>query len=238
MDLVSISENLAEQLDRLPFSHPVAHVYNPLRYAWEPHRQYLSRYGAPGKRTVFLGMNPGPWGMTQTGVPFGEVAVVRDWLQITDPVTQPAGGHPKKPVLGLECRRSEVSGRRLWGMIKEIFETPERFFRENLVINYCPLLFLDAGGANLTPDKLAAAERTALSAACDDALRRMIEYLKPEHVVGVGNFATAQAEMALQGLPVRISKILHPSPSSPAANRGWQEAALKQLAAAGVAFVP
>jgi single-strand selective monofunctional uracil DNA glycosylase len=176
--------------------------------------------------------------MTQTGVPFGEVAVVRDWLKITDPVMRPAGEHPKKPVLGLECRRSEVSGRRLWGMIKEVFETPQRFFRENLVINYCPLLFLDAGGANLTPDKLAAAERAMLSAACDHALRRMIQFLQPEHVVGVGNCAAAQAEIALHGLPVKIVKILHPSPSSPAANRGWQEAALKQLAESEVAFVP
>ena len=34
------------------------------------------------KRVVFLGMNPGPFGMAQVGVPFGEVAAVRDWLRI------------------------------------------------------------------------------------------------------------------------------------------------------------
>ncbi|WP_243374974.1 uracil-DNA glycosylase family protein [Geotalea sp. SG265] len=238
MNLITISEALAEQLDRLEFSSPIAHVYNPLRYAWRPHREYLSRYGASGKKVVLLGMNPGPWGMTQTGVPFGEVTVVRDWLQIVDPVDRPHGEHPKKPVLGLECRRSEVSGKRLWGLIRDRFHTPERFFRHYFVLNYCPLLFLDGCGANLTPDKLPPGERRAVSGACDQALRRMIEYLQPEYVIGVGNFAAAQAESALQGLPVTIARILHPSPSSPAANRGWSEAALRQLAEAGVPFQP
>lgn len=238
MDLLSISEILAEQLDRLEFSRPVTHVYNPLRYAWRPHREYLSRYGGTGKKAVLVGMNPGPWGMTQTGIPFGEVAVVRDWLKIVDPVERPELEHPKKPVQGLDCRRSEVSGKRLWGMIRERFETPGLFFRDYFVLNYCPLLFLDSQGANLTPDKLAAAERQALMRACDQALRHMIEYLKPEFVIGVGNFAAIQAETALQGLPVNVSKILHPSPSSPAANRGWGDVALRQLSEAGIGFQP
>lgn len=238
MNLVTISEGLAEELDRLDFSSPVAHVYNPLRYAWRPHRAYLSRYGASGKQAVLLGMNPGPWGMAQTGIPFGEVTVVRDWLQITDSVERPRDEHPKKPVLGLGCRRSEVSGKRLWGLIRDRFQTPERFFRRHFVLNYCPLLFLERNGANLTPDKLPSDERRAVSAACDQALRQTIEYLRPEYVIGVGNFAAAQAESALQGLPVTVVRILHPSPSSPAANRGWSEVALRQLAEAGVPFLP
>lgn len=238
MDIVTVSEALAEQLDRLEFSGQVAHVYNPLRYAWRPHREYLRRYGATGKKAVFLGMNPGPWGMTQTGVPFGEVTVVRDWLQITEPVERPGREHPKKPVQGLNCRRSEVSGKRLWGLIRERFQTPDRFFREHFVINYCPLLFLDGNGANLTPDKLPAAERRRLMDACDQALRQMIELLSPDFVVGVGNFAAIQAEAVLQGLPVKVSRILHPSPASPAANKGWQELALRQLVESGIPFLP
>ena len=238
MNLLSISETLAEKLDRLEFSRPVAHVYNPLRYAWQPHREYLNRYGGTGKKAVLVGMNPGPWGMTQTGVPFGEVAVVRDWLRIADPVERPGLEHPKKPVQGLNCPRSEVSGKRLWGMIRERFETPAQFFKDYLVLNYCPLLFLDAQGTNLTPDKLPSVERHALEDACNGALRHMIEYLKPEFVVGVGNFAAIQAETALQGLPVNVTKILHPSPSSPAANRGWSEVALRQLSEAGIGFQP
>lgn len=183
-------------------------------------------------------MNPGPWGMAQTGVPFGEVAIVRDWLKIVEPIGKPEGEHPKKQVTGLACRRSEVSGKRLWGMIQDRFGTPASFFDQHFVLNYCPLLFLDKNGANLTPDKLPAGERRDLVAACDQALRRMIVFLAPEVVVGVGNFAAVQAETALQGLPVRITRILHPSPASPAANRGWQEIALRQLEEAGIPFQP
>jgi single-strand selective monofunctional uracil DNA glycosylase len=238
MDLLSASEALAEQLDRLEFSRPVVHVYNPLRYAWRPHREYLNRFGGCSKKAVFVGMNPGPWGMAQTGVPFGEVTVVRDWLQITEPVERPGGEHPKKPVQGLNCHRSEVSGKRLWGLMRDRFHTPDSFFRHYFVLNYCPLLFLDGNGANLTPDKLPASERRSLVAVCDQALCSMIQYLQPEYVVGVGNFAAVQAATALQGLPVRVTRILHPSPASPAANRGWQEAALQQLTEAGIPFAP
>ena len=238
MDLVKISKNLAEELDQLKFSPPVVHVYNPLRYAWKPHQEYLTRYGSSGKTAVLVGMNPGPWGMAQTGVPFGEVAVVRDWLQITGAVDSPANEHPKKRVEGLACRRSEVSGKRLWGMIRERFIDPACFFSDFFVLNYCPLLFLNGQGVNLTPDKLPGAERGSLLKACDLALRYSVEHLQPEYVIGVGNFAAVQAEIALQGVPVTITKILHPSPSSPAANRGWQEVALRQLTESGIQFQP
>ena len=32
------------------------------------------------KKLIFVGMNPGPFGMVQCGVPFGEIAAVRDWM--------------------------------------------------------------------------------------------------------------------------------------------------------------
>jgi single-strand selective monofunctional uracil DNA glycosylase len=57
------AEELRDRVERLAFSAPVTHVYNPLVYASEPHRKYLSRWGATHKKAVFLGMNPGPWGM-------------------------------------------------------------------------------------------------------------------------------------------------------------------------------
>ncbi|NXW95388.1 SMUG1 glycosylase, partial [Alopecoenas beccarii] len=92
-----------------PFGAPVAHVYRPLQYAWRPHRRFVRRYLRTPKRVLFLGMNPGPFGMAQTGVPFGEVWHVREWLRVTGAVTKPPGEHPKRPVLGLSCRRAEVS---------------------------------------------------------------------------------------------------------------------------------
>lgn len=233
-DLESIAAELNSEVSKLSFGPPVSHVYNPLDYAWEVHAEYLRRYGEGPREVFLLGMNPGPWGMAQTGVPFGEVAAVRDWLELERPVRRPVNEHPKRPVLGLECQRSEVSGRRLWGWARESFVTPARFFRTFFVGNYCPLQFLEASGRNLTPDKLKTIEQQPLYQACDRALRSSVAVLRPRIVVGVGAFAEKRARTVLGEDGPLIGRILHPSPASPAANRGWAEAASRQLAELGV----
>ena len=232
LQLIAAAQELSAQVGRMRFAAPVAHVYNPLAYAWAAHEKYLRQFGGGRKRVVFLGMNPGPFGMAQTGVPFGEVAAARDWLKISAPVSRPANEHPKRPVQGFDCPRSEVSGRRLWDLFAKRFGTPEKFFAQHFVTNYCPLAFLLPTGSNLTPDKLPAAEQERLFAACDAHLRRVLEILEPEWLIGVGAFALARGEAASGG--VKLGKILHPSPASPAANRGWAEAATKQLGDLGV----
>ncbi len=232
--LARISRRLSGTLAGLQFGPPVSHVYNPLDYARQPHEEYLRRFAAGRGRVVLVGMNPGPWGMAQTGVPFGEVELVRDWLGIRAAVGRPEREHPKRSVEGFACRRREVSGRRLWGWARDRFGTPRRFFARFFVANYCPLLFLEASGRNLTPDRLPAAARGSLLAACDDALRAAIEVLEPRLVVGVGGFAEARIAAALAGLAVPTGRILHPSPASPAANRGWRQAAERQLEALGI----
>jgi len=118
------TSELCSALEPLAFGAPVTHVYNPLAYARAPHDAYLARYGATPKRVVYLGMNPGPFGMAQTGVPFGEVALVRDWLGIQAAVDKPVPEHPKRPIEGFACVRSEVSGARLWGALKQRYGTP------------------------------------------------------------------------------------------------------------------
>ena len=214
---------------------PVTHVYNPLSYAWSAHRQYLERYGCNLEmEVILLGMNPGPWGMAQTGVPFGEVTLVRQWLGIEAEIERPEDEHPKRRVEGFDCHRSEVSGRRLWGWAKEQFGTPQEFFRRFFVANYCPLMFLEASGRNRTPDRLPAAEREPLIEACDEALRRTVDVCEPRFVVGVGRFAEQRARQALQGVSVQIGRILHPSPASPAANRNWQDQARAELGQMGI----
>ena len=232
--LVRIACELREDVAGLQFSSPVCHVYNPLLYAWNLHRDYLRIAGTSNPEVLLLGMNPGPWGMAQTGVPFGEVAAVRDWLGLAGAVGRPVNEHPKRPVSGLECARSEVSGRRFWGWAAQAFNTPAEFFTTFFVGNYCPLQFLEAGGRNLTPDKLRADERRPLFAACDRALRRTVEVLEPRYVVGVGVFAEQRARTVLGDDGPVIGRILHPSPASPAANRGWAEAATRQLLELGV----
>ncbi len=232
--LTEIGQQLTERLATLRFAPPVEAVYNPLEYAAEPHREYNRRFGAGPKAALLLGMNPGPWGMAQTGIPFGEIGAVRDWLGIEGTVHKPPAEHPRRPILGFACTRSEVSGRRLWGWAAARLGSPERFFQHFFVANYCPLIFLEASGRNRTPDKLPAIERDPLFAACDTALRKTVAALAPRWVLGVGRFAEGRARRALEGLDVRIGGILHPSPASPAANAGWAEAVEAQLAGLGI----
>lgn len=229
---IEAAKQLCTAVSRLEFAPPVTHVYNPLEYAWDAHCQYL-RLCPRGVNVLFLGMNPGPWGMAQTGVPFGQVAAVRDWLKIDAEISKPENEHPKRPVEGLSCGRSEVSGERLWGLFAERFGTPKKFFKDHFVANYCPLVFMEATARNRTPDKLQAFERQPLDQACDVHLARLIEILKPRKLVGVGAYAE-QCLRRVIGDRLPISRILHPSPASPAANRGWGQAATKQMTEAGI----
>jgi single-strand selective monofunctional uracil DNA glycosylase len=229
--LVKSIQKLSRQVDGLSFKPPVTHVYNPLGYAWETHEQYLTRYAGEGQ-ILLVGMNPGPFGMAQTGVPFGDISSVRDWLGIMGGIGQPPHVHPKRPVQGFSCPRSEVSGRRLWGWAQERFGSPERFFRHFFILNYCPLAFMEETGRNRTPDKLAAEEREALFRICDRSLREVSGLLRPSLLVGIGVFAQKRAQSALPGH--RVERILHPSPASPLANRGWAAKAEEQLSALGL----
>lgn len=234
MSPIQISRALVADLDGLAFAAPVTHVYNPLRYARRPHEAYLKRFGSGRKEVLLVGMNPGPFGMAQTGVPFGDVSMVRDWMGIEEPVGKPDPEHPKRPVLGFDCPRSEVSGTRLWGWVRDRFETPERFFERFFVWNYCPLSFMEASGRNRTPDKLPPEERIPLFSACDRALVRMVRTLEPRWVVGIGKFAEDRVKSALEDSEATIGRILHPSPASPAANKNWAGAAEAALAQLGI----
>jgi single-strand selective monofunctional uracil DNA glycosylase len=234
--LVPVARRLAIAAGELRFDPPVAFVYNPLVYAREPHELYLERWGSRPRELLFVGMNPGPFGMMQTGVPFGEVGMVRDWLGIEASVGRPPREHPRRPVEGFACRRSEVSGARLWGWARSRFASPERFFARAFVWNWCPLGFLDAGGRNLTPDKLPRHERMAVERVCDAALAEVVEALGVRQVIAVGAVAEAAVRRAVgnSGGGLSIVRIPHPSPASPAANRGWDALVETALAAAGV----
>ena len=214
--ILAATRRLRRELSGLRFRAPVRYVYDPLDHARRGHDAYVKTWGDSRRRVVFLGMNPGPFGMVQTGVPFGDVACVRDWLLIEAKIESPAQQHPKRPILGFDCPRSEVSGTRLWGAIAAHFGTPQRFFADHFIANYCPLAFVEASGRNRTPDKLPAAERCPLYAACDRHLRRVVRLLEPEWVVGIGAFAESRAREVLADT-VNIGRVLHPSPANPRA---------------------
>lgn len=232
--LMDASDRLCEQVDRLSFASPVAYVYNPLRYAREAVEEYILRYARARRDVFFLGMNPGPFGMAQTGIPFGEIEAVTSWMNIRTPIGKPKKEHPKRPILGFECTRSEVSGRRLWGYFQERCGTAQAFFSVCYVANYCPLVFLEDGGRNRTPDKLKKSEKDRLHAICDEHLREIVTILKPKLIVGVGLFAKVQAQKVIDDPSIQITSVLHPSPASPAANRGWAKQAERELQAAGL----
>lgn len=234
--LVAAAKTLRDEVDELAFTAPVTHVYNPLQYAWRAHRAYLLRTNPRGVEVLFLGMNPGPWGMAQTGVPFGEIDAVNNWIGITERVERPDHEHPKRPVEGFACRRSEVSGRRLWGLFRERFVDADAFFQNHFVANYCPLVFMEQSARNRTPDKLPAEQRDRLADVCDRHLQTLIELLRPKHVVGVGAYAEQCLGRTVQVIEseAQLTRILHPSPASPAANRDWPGTVTRQLQQAGI----
>jgi single-strand selective monofunctional uracil DNA glycosylase len=236
--VVAVAAELRDRVDELDFGPSVPWVYNPLNYAWQTHEQYLRRYANETCQVLFLGMNPGPWGMAQTGVPFGEVSTVVDFLGIDGAVSKPRREHPKRPIEGLGCKRSEVSGQRLWGLFKSRYKKAEKFFMQHFVANYCPLVFMEESAKNLTPDKLPGTVRKPLEGICDVHLAKLIEALSPQWVIGIGGFAEDCAKRVLAarlaGSSLKTGRILHPSPASPAANRDWAGTATKQLIELGI----
>ena len=231
-ELLAAASRLRRELRGIRFGPPVSHVYDPLDYARRGYERYVRAFANAPKRVLFVGMNPGPFGMAQTGVPFGDVPMVRGWLGIEARIGRPAREHPKRPVEGFACPRSEVSGTRFWGSLAERFGEPERFFAEHFVANYCPLAFIEASGRNRTPDKLPERERAPLFAACDAHLVRVARALEPEWVIGIGAFAESRAKIALEG--VRIGRITHPSPANPRAQKDWGGTLARELSALGV----
>jgi single-strand selective monofunctional uracil DNA glycosylase len=229
--LITAADTLRKNLRGLTFPVPVTHTYNPLEHAWETHCQYLEKYGNGPKRVLFLGMNPGPYGMVQTGVPFGEIPHVRDWLRISGPVGKPENEHPKRPVQGFDCPRSEVSGRRLWGLFAERYPKAQDFFADHFVANYCPLVWMKDTGANLTPDKIPAAALAPVEEHCQTHLHTILKILEPRYLIGVGTYAEKKLAAAAKDLQLtaKVGRILHPSPASPAANRDFAGTALRQL---------
>ena len=243
-ELIAAAQRLDSAVRTLKFAVPVTHVYNPLDYAWRAHELYLRRYGTTPKRVIFLGMNPGPFGMAQTGIPFGQIPAVRDWMGIQAKIDKPKHEHPKRPVLGFDCHRSEVSGERLWGLFAKRFGTADKFFRDHIVMNYCPLAFLEESGRNRTPDKLPPREREKLFAACDGHLREVVRILEPEWLIGVGDFAMKRALSVSRefkppvkcqcGSHLGLGQILHPSPACPASNDNWAGKVIRQLQQLGI----
>ncbi|XP_050590337.1 single-strand selective monofunctional uracil DNA glycosylase [Bombus affinis] len=233
--LLSVEHNLAAELRKITFRLPVEYVYSPLEYAFNIHTMYVQKYCNTVKKILFLGMNPGPWGMSQTGVPFGEISMVRDWLKICGHVGKPAKEQPNRKVTGFQCTRSEISGKRLWGLFQELCKSPEKFFEHAYIHNYCPIALMNKKGCNITPAEIKGPEIQILHSACDKALADAIKILKVEIIIGIGGYAEKRAQLVVQSskLPVKVLCLPHPSPRA-VNNKNWSEKATQKLSEFGL----
>jgi single-strand selective monofunctional uracil DNA glycosylase len=218
---VRLRDDCDAYADRIVEDGLVDCVYNPLRYAWDIHETYLRMAAIGAAETILLGMNPGPHGMGQMGIPFAATSMVRDVLGISSvPVDQPRRLHPKRPVEGLEWKREEVSGTRLWGLLADKYGDSSRILSKVFLLNHCPLMLLQGErGTNVTPDKISGDTMRDLLLRCDEHLREVVGILGVKRVIGVGAFATKRAKAALLSEDIDIDSCWHPSPASPLANR-------------------
>lgn len=214
------TRKISNRVNQLQFDNKVEWVYNPLDYAWNVHSEYLTRFGTGPKRAVFLGMNPGPWGMAQTGVPFGDTTIAGDWLGLRGlPIGTPEEERPDRPVIGWDLERQEGSGQRLFGFFRKEMGSLPAFFQNNFVLNYLPLVMFNADGKNVTPARLLKADRLKVFEACDPYLQAMVDYYQPEVLVGIGKFALRRLEANFSDTAYTVVDIPHPSPASPIATR-------------------
>ena len=66
--VLQIETEQCRLLSNVRFNDKVSYIYNPLEYAHETHSYYVKKYCNSYKTILFLGMNPGPFGMAQNGV--------------------------------------------------------------------------------------------------------------------------------------------------------------------------
>ena len=220
-----LRDDVEKFADSLVKEGSVDAVYNPLAYAWEPHRAYLELASGGGAKTLLLGMNPGPHGMGQMGIPFAATSVVRELLKITNlEVGQPRKPHPKRPISGLDWPKEEVSGTRLWSLLANEYGSAESIFKSVFLLNHCPLmLFSGERATNITPDKITGPTTKALLERCDEHLREVVDIMQIERVIGVGRYSEKRALNALSGIDISVTTCWHPSPASPLANRNKGE---------------
>lgn len=232
-----LEQQLSYALRNVPLPSEVVAMYDPIEYARELHLAYMERFLNGPKPVLFLGMNPGPWGMCQTGVPFGHVPSVRDWMQLRGEVLKPLGELAIRPVEGLQCTRSEQSGSRWWGLFQDVCGTPERFFRNCFVYNICPLAFFKASGANVTPAELKGSKAQIKQISCD-YLVRALELIQPTIVVSVGRYVddcvkALVKQRRLDPNRMQFKYMPHPSPRS-LNNTDWPQKARRWLEENGV----
>lgn len=213
-DLLTLDKQTIKKMDVLKFDKKkVQYVYNPVDYAYAGYSRYVRKYLKSSKKILFVGLNPGPYGMCQTGIPFGDVSTVKEWMELEMDISKPLDECPKKPVDGLKCTTVEQSGKRFWGFFKKKCGAADNFFRNAFVINYCPIAFFDRSGKNVTPNELEVSSREELEKICDEYLEKVVEMVKCEIIICVGRYAEHKVKsIFIDNSEINILYMKHPSP--------------------------
>ncbi|KAF7991960.1 hypothetical protein HCN44_010761 [Aphidius gifuensis] len=221
-NLLNIELNLSINLDKLNYNNPIDYIYCPIIYAKTVHFNYLNKYCRDKKNIMILGMNPGPWGMSQTGVPFGEINIVIDWLKINGHIDKPKRQHEQRQVDGFSCKRSEISGRKFWSLFKKLSNNPDTFFRHCFLRNFFkPTIIIII---------IAGPEQKKLQEFCDQALIEVIKILDVKVIIGVGRFSEQRAKKVVKTakLSTKVLWMIHPSPRA-TIGKNWQNLTLDFL---------
>lgn len=190
-------------------------VVNPGSYGERWHARFRRTYPLRRNPLLFCGLNPGPYGMAQTGVPFTDLKRLRaelprlaTELEATGSALVPPGLAPA-PLRPFLTRTFESSSVRVYRFLALVRETAEAALRDVVFVNPCPLLFVERrSGENRTPADLprelrraagtarAGLERAARLMAAFDAARlevvtRAVERLEPRGAVLLGRDVAA-----------------------------------------------
>jgi len=198
--------------------YPDIVVINPLEYLWLQYGYYTSCYHNQYPRAMIIGMNPGPKGMSQTGIPFGSPNIIPSILpnkslfnEIRDNEGSPVSS-PHRRITGPSNTTVEVSGNRLWSALIKRYGDFKSITSEIFVDNICPLLFLCGknGSKNLTPDKLTPSPaKIILIRLCTERLQKIYQCLgEPSNIVALGRWSHKFLEKMFP--KVRVTYILHP----------------------------
>lgn len=67
-EFLNLADELNLSLEQFEIPKKVEAVYNPTIYARQTFEMYVKKYCNSPKPIIYFGMNPGPFGMSQTGV--------------------------------------------------------------------------------------------------------------------------------------------------------------------------
>ena len=169
-------------------------VWNPQLYGLPLYRRFATEH-LPTSRgaIVALGLNPGKYGMSQTGIPFTDVTrAARVGIAIEPPGLAPASLRPF-----LKSYRVERSSASVYNLLDALWGGPAEGWRRLWAVAPCGLLFLEPDGTNVTPADARLARRDDVRELRLRVIRESVEAARPRGVLLLGQDVARVAADAL-----------------------------------------